>query len=315
MLISTDDIEHLAYRFRIDNGLYDLPLTYDDVLGAIHSMGMPLKSYATSQIEMVNYRVYAHSLVSDAFSAYISKSDGAKIYYDDTKTTLEKRDALCHEMGHIQCGHIELGCVLSMKKDRLDPMENEAEKWRLFLIAPPRAVKERGGNTLERVQALTLLDEDDAAWILDKVRELPRRPVCDDEKQLISLMRSTRAYKRYRLNALTRLFCGLLTAMIAITIPVMGMAVVAEKIVAPPLADPYTTTCDPMRTMDDQLREFNQLSRSVYITKDNYLFHLIGCPELKGKEKMRVDWAQATDGDYYPCPDCVVKSDSYRFGY
>ena len=307
-----DDIEHLAYRFRVENSLFDLPLTYDDVLKTAKAIRITVEGYDLAQEEMIRYGLYPNSLNTDAFVTKVSEDEQARIYFDDTKTPQQKRDMLLHEIGHILNGHVELGTVINLDDKRFYS-EREAEKFRLYVTAPPRAVKERGGKSVKRIKEITLLNDDDSELVAQMVKELPYRPACDDEKQLISLMRSTRAYKRYRLNALTRLFCGLLTAMIAITIPVMGMAVVAEKIVAPPLADPYTTTCDPMRTMDDQLRDFQEISDSVYITKDNYLFHLIGCPDLRGTEKMRVDIGEAIDGDYFPCPDCVLQSEQYEW--
>lgn len=304
------EIEHIAYRFRIDNELFDLPLTYDDILRVIDRNRYQLRSYEESQDEIKELGLVLNMCTSDAFIADVGNGD-IRIFMDDTKTAEEKKKALLHELSHLACGHVHAGCALNHSGS--DQFEREAERCRVCVEGPPRAVKERGGKSVKRIKEITLLNDDDSELVAQMVKELPYRPACDDEKQLISLMRSTRAYKRYRLNALTRLFCGLLTAMIAIAIPVMGMAVVAQKIVAPPLADPYTTTCDPMRTMDDQLRDFQEISDSVYITKDNYLFHLIGCPDLRGTEKMRVDIGEAIDGDYFPCPDCVLQSEQYEW--
>lgn len=97
------NIPHLAYKFRLDYQIFNMPLDYDHLVYVLQRHFRILK-YSEVQTELIQRECFSYTLELSGF-ALTDEFGQTTIYISDYVNREEQLSVLLHELGHVLCGH------------------------------------------------------------------------------------------------------------------------------------------------------------------------------------------------------------------
>ena len=143
--------EEKAYSFRDKNNISDFPLTFEGLKKILLEMGIEVCVYSES---MDKLKVLGWTEAAPTNKALTGKVNGTlHIFMDDAiENPTEKLWVLTHEVAHIACGSV-------YHKERSDEMEDEANEFVDYFLAPPCYLDSLCVKTLADVQEIMQCEE------------------------------------------------------------------------------------------------------------------------------------------------------------
>ena len=293
------NVSYHAYKFRLTNNLLFIPLDYAFLKQFLQSDNYHIKTYieASQEIENFGYSEYASS--KHAFTV-IEGHDYATTYIDDNLPLELKAKVLLHEYGHIYLKHTYSG-VLGKSDDELETnrQEKEATDFALFVLAPPRMLKDLGITDIGHISSATLLSNDDAVQIQKEIHNLDSIPATDIESEFSSLIK--RKYKKNR--SIIKLNNKTLFSVLFILVLCVIMSCIIVMVV-----NNTGTESLPAVTYSSEVESrsaANNSNETVYITKSGDSLHLENCRHIENRNTFTMTCNEAVKAGYSPCKDCM----------
>lgn len=180
-----------AYRFRLENKIYELPLRFETLLAYLRRQGGDLVPYSKASAYFVQYPEVEPLLASlEAFTVF--GTGEVLVFLSDELSHARRLFVFAHEVGHIYLKHARHG--LLGYRSAAEGQEADADRFARCLIAPPCLLERKKLRTPEEVTALTQLLQEEAELLLAELpAELPESPL---SRKLYRRLSSRRAAVR-----------------------------------------------------------------------------------------------------------------------
>lgn len=183
------NVSHLAYKFRMDYRISQMPLDFDRLVYTLQRHFRILK-YSEARDELLKRECFGCTLDLGGF-ALTDEFGQTTIYISDYINREERLSVLLHELGHVVCGHCRmLGPVVGYGGAGNPAQEKEANEFALSVRAPVCYLAKLRVRSPEDIRAVAGVSEEDACNLFKKVTKYRKEDhlVTRQEKNLVKMM-------------------------------------------------------------------------------------------------------------------------------
>lgn len=329
------NIPYLAYKFRLDYGIFHMPLGYDQLVYLLRHHFRILR-YSEAESELLRRECYSCTLEWNGF-ALTDEFGQTTIYISDYVSREKRLLVLLHELGHVICGHCRrMGPLVVYGGNGDQSEEEEANEFSRYLRAPVCYLAKLRVQSPEDIQVVADMRKDDAQRIFREVVQYRQedRIVTRQEKNLLKLMcqAKDRPFLRRGERSLKKVAAAACIALVLI----LGICCCAPhfslEVDLPSSSDSSVEGQNignrvPVASAKDgshPLEEDTQLSSAyssdsqqqnqayvrqgtafVWITRSGECYHREGCQHLRGSDFLwEVTLKEAVEMGLRPCKVC-----------
>lgn len=185
------NIPHLAYKFRLDYQIFNMPLDYDHLV-YVPQRHFRILKYSEVQTELIQRECFSYTLELSGF-ALTDEFGQTTIYISDYVNREEQLSVLLHELGHVLCGHCRRMGPVGYGGDGDPAQEEEANEFALNVRAPVCYLAKLHVQSPEDIRVITGVGEEDAQHLYEEILKYRKEAhlVTRQEKSLIKMMNGT----------------------------------------------------------------------------------------------------------------------------
>ncbi len=295
------NIQRIANEFVLRNELV-YPLRVETLLRLCEKLGIKVNSYNRARAKIEKYHLEAYTESYDAFT--IIGEESSMIFFKDELAYGDKIFTILHEIGHIELFHTFNGIMgKSEDKEEEDLQEKEADIFAYYVAAPLCLLRNKRAYSPERIQALTLLEKEQAKAVSEMISE--NTDTNDELEQKILKQNARRKIKSSSLWIFV-IICfvfsaGILTFVLAdasresrIVSDPAGISSEQQNVSVAAPVDPSSSEAPPAG---------EETGDMVYISVSGSKYHFPGCQYINGN-MVRVTLSEAVRQGYGPCKRC-----------
>lgn len=161
-----NSVEAYAYNFILEHSISSLPVQFDTLVSAAHTLGFKIRFYSQSEEALKQLGLTDMMKIYDAMT--VDNSSLKYIFLDDKLPLERRRFALGHELGHIVLTHTSykiLGKSPSGNKEAENKQEQEADSFSAYLLAPICVLKAAGIDSVDLIERKAALPENEAEHV------------------------------------------------------------------------------------------------------------------------------------------------------
>ena len=257
-----------AYRFRLENKIYELPLRFETLHIYLRRQGCTLVPYSKAS---EYFRLYPEikSLLSSLEAFTVFGKEGALVFLSDELSHARRLFVFAHEIAHIYLKHARHG--LLGYHCALEGQEADADRFARCLIAPPCLLERKKLRTPEEITALTQLLREEAEQLLAELpAELPESPL------------GRKLYRRLHSRRRTARLILLAALLLPGALCLQYLLSPSDALLTPLVRSLQRTTCE-----------------TVYVTSSGEHYHRADCYYAKNALPLPLD--ETTRELYAPC--------------
>ncbi len=329
------NIPYIAYKFRLDYGIFHMPLEYDQLVYILRHHFRILR-YSEAETELLRRECYSCTLEWNGF-ALTDEFGQTTIYISDYVSREKRLLVLLHELGHVLCGHCRrMGPLVVYGGSGEQSEEEEANEFSLYLRAPICYFAKLHVQSPEDIRAVAGVGKSDAQQIFREVIKYRQEDhlITRQEKNLLRLMCQVkdRPFLRRGERSLKRVAA---TACIALAL-ILGICCCAPYLSFEEdlPSSPYDSVENqniggrvPVASAKDGSHPFEENSQMspayssdngqksemyagqetdlVWITRSGECYHREGCQHLGGSDLLwEVTFQEAVEMGLRPCKVC-----------
>ena len=194
------NISHLAYQFRLDYQIGEIPLEYDR-LERILQKNFRILNYSEAADELVQREYFSYTFALKGFSLTDDQGQ-TTVYISDSISREMRLRVLLYELGHVFCGHCHRLNPVEGSSQLETLQEQQANEFALNVLAPVCYLARLPFLSQEDISRITYVSDKDAALLYQQVIEYRNEShlITGREKKLIKLMKKSSGRPSFHLG-------------------------------------------------------------------------------------------------------------------